>query len=179
MTLKYPHEVIAQPIEAMTRSVRKMALATCDGNVGNGRGLCEYLPDVEPLLMILGVRPAPRPISQGPHLRSRHIHLWSPEFGQRQLCCRQRQANTRNPRRGRRKCSDCRRSGTQGISGAAYNSEERTRQSFVNAGASFNLLVVQGADHKLDHIEAAIQQAGSVSIAEKAAQFFGLLNQGR
>jgi poly(3-hydroxybutyrate) depolymerase len=69
--------------------------------------------------------------------------------------------------------------GTQGISGAVYNSEERTRQSFVNSGASFNLLVVQGADHKLDHIQAAMQQAGGVSMAEKAAQFFGVLSQSR
>jgi polyhydroxybutyrate depolymerase len=64
--------------------------------------------------------------------------------------------------------------GTQGISGAVYNSEERTRQTFVSSGALYDLLVVQGADHKLDHIEDAIQQAEGLSIAEKAARFFGL-----
>jgi polyhydroxybutyrate depolymerase len=69
--------------------------------------------------------------------------------------------------------------GTKGISGAVYNSEERSRQSFVNSGASYNLLVMKGADHRLDHIENAIQQAEGLSIAEKAARFFGLLNPSR
>jgi polyhydroxybutyrate depolymerase len=67
--------------------------------------------------------------------------------------------------------------GTQGISRAAYNSEERTRQSFVNSGAFYDLLVVRGADHRLDHIERAIQQTEGRSIAEKAGQFFGLVGQ--
>jgi polyhydroxybutyrate depolymerase len=62
--------------------------------------------------------------------------------------------------------------GTQGISRAVYNSEERTRQSFVGAGASYDLLVVKGADHRLDAIEEAIQRAEGQSIAEKAAKFF-------
>jgi poly(3-hydroxybutyrate) depolymerase len=65
--------------------------------------------------------------------------------------------------------------GTQGISQAVYSSEVRTRQSFLTSGASYELLVVQGADHRLDHIEQAIQQADGQSIAEKAAKFFGLL----
>lgn len=60
-----------------------------------------------------------------------------------------------------------------------YNSEERTRQSFVSSGASYNLEVLKGADHRLDHIEHAIEQAEGLSIVQKAAQFFGLLNQGR
>jgi poly(3-hydroxybutyrate) depolymerase len=65
--------------------------------------------------------------------------------------------------------------GTQGISQAVYNSEVRTRQSFLSSGASYELLVVKGADHRLDHIEQAIQQADGQSIAEKAAKFFKLL----
>jgi polyhydroxybutyrate depolymerase len=64
--------------------------------------------------------------------------------------------------------------GTQGISRVAFNSEERSRQSFVSCGASYDLLVVKGADHKLDHIDQAIQQAEGRSVAAKAAQFFGL-----
>jgi poly(3-hydroxybutyrate) depolymerase len=64
--------------------------------------------------------------------------------------------------------------GTQGISQAVYNSEERTRRTFLTSGASYDLLVVKGADHRLDHIEQAIQQAEGQSIAEKAAKFFGL-----
>jgi len=66
--------------------------------------------------------------------------------------------------------------GTKGISRTIFNSEERTRQTFTNAGASYNLQVVRGADHKLDHIEDAMQQAEGQSIAEKSARFFGLLN---
>ena len=62
--------------------------------------------------------------------------------------------------------------GTQGISRAVYNSEERTRQSFLSSGASYDLLVVKGADHRLDDIEQAIRRVGGQSIAEKAAKFF-------
>jgi polyhydroxybutyrate depolymerase len=65
--------------------------------------------------------------------------------------------------------------GTQGLSKASYNSEARSRQIFANSGATYTLQIVPGADHKLDNIEAAIQQAEGISIAEKAAQFFGLL----
>lgn len=66
--------------------------------------------------------------------------------------------------------------GTKGISKAVYNSEERTKQIFINAGASYSLQVVKGADHYLNHIENAIQHAENQSIAEKSARFFGLLN---
>jgi polyhydroxybutyrate depolymerase len=62
--------------------------------------------------------------------------------------------------------------GTQGISRAVYNSEERTRQSFVGSGASYDLLVVKGADHRLDDIEQALRRAEGQSIAEKATRFF-------
>jgi hypothetical protein len=33
------------------------------------------------------------------------------------------------------------------------------------------------ADHKLDHIDAMIQRAEGVSIAQKSARFFGLLQR--
>jgi polyhydroxybutyrate depolymerase len=68
--------------------------------------------------------------------------------------------------------------GTQGISQAVYNSEERTRQTFLSSGTSYVLLVVKGADHRLDHIEEAIQRAEGQSIAEKAAKFFALMGPG-
>lgn len=64
--------------------------------------------------------------------------------------------------------------GSQGLSRAVYNSEDRTRQTFIAAGASYDLLVVPGADHKLDHLGEALQKTDGQSIAEKAAQFFGL-----
>jgi len=69
--------------------------------------------------------------------------------------------------------------GTRGISNAVYNSEDRTRLVFTHAGASYDLEVVKGADHKLEHIDAAIQQSEGQSIAEKAAKFFGLVIEHR
>ncbi len=65
--------------------------------------------------------------------------------------------------------------GTQGLSKAVYNSEEHSRQVFTNSGASYDLQLIQGADHELEHIDAAIQKAEGRTIAEKAAQFFGLV----
>ena len=69
--------------------------------------------------------------------------------------------------------------GTKGISGAIYNSEERTRQVFTDSGASYELQVVRGADHKLDDIDAVIQKIEGQTIAEKATEFFGLARQNR
>jgi hypothetical protein len=51
-------------------------------------------------------------------------------------------------------------------------SENRTRQVFTNSGASYELQVVRGADHKLDDIHAVIQKAEGQTIAEKAIPFF-------
>jgi poly(3-hydroxybutyrate) depolymerase len=67
--------------------------------------------------------------------------------------------------------------GTKGLSMAVYNSEDRTRQVYTNSGASYDLEIVKGADHRLDHVDAAIRQTEGQTIAEKAAKFFGLLNQ--
>lgn len=64
--------------------------------------------------------------------------------------------------------------GSKGISGATFNAEERSRQIFMNSGASYDLDIVKGADHRLDHIDDALQQSENVSLAEKAAKFFGL-----
>jgi polyhydroxybutyrate depolymerase len=66
--------------------------------------------------------------------------------------------------------------GTKGISDAVYNSEEHSRQVFINSGASYDLQIVNGADHKLEHIDAAIRQTEDQTIAQKAARFFGLLS---
>jgi len=68
--------------------------------------------------------------------------------------------------------------GTKGISRAVYKSEARSRQVFTDSGASYTLQIVPGADHKLDHIDAVIQQTEGMSIAEKAARFFGLVPHG-
>ncbi len=67
--------------------------------------------------------------------------------------------------------------GTRGISNAVFNSEEFTRRVFIDSGASYDLQVVEGADHKLDHINAALRQTEGHTVAEKAAKFFELLVQ--
>ncbi len=66
--------------------------------------------------------------------------------------------------------------GTKGVSGAVFNSEERTRQTYASAGATYDLQILNGADHNLQHIEQVLQQTEGHSIAEKAAAFFGLLS---
>jgi poly(3-hydroxybutyrate) depolymerase len=65
--------------------------------------------------------------------------------------------------------------GTKGISHAVFNSEDRSRQVFTNAGAVYTLQIVPGADHMLDHIQAVIVETEGVTIAQKAAAFFGIL----
>jgi polyhydroxybutyrate depolymerase len=67
--------------------------------------------------------------------------------------------------------------GTKGLSQVAYSSEVRSRQVLVSSGASYTLQVVPGADHVLDHIQVVILKAEGVTIAEKSAQFFGILKQ--
>jgi len=68
--------------------------------------------------------------------------------------------------------------GTKGMSKAVYNSEARSRDQFTNAGATYTLDVVKGADHPLADIDAAVQRAEGVSLQEKTARFFGLLGAG-
>jgi polyhydroxybutyrate depolymerase len=69
--------------------------------------------------------------------------------------------------------------GTKGLSRVAYKSEKYTQQIFAASGADFHLQTAQGADHILDNIDARIEQTERISIAEKAAQFFGLAKESR
>jgi polyhydroxybutyrate depolymerase len=64
--------------------------------------------------------------------------------------------------------------GTKGFSRAVYNSEAYTQRVFAASGADFHLQIVQGADHNLDDINDTIERTEGVSVAEKAARFFGL-----
>ncbi len=64
--------------------------------------------------------------------------------------------------------------GTEGLSRAVYNSEALSKRIFENAGASYTLQIVPGADHRLDHIEAVIEKTEHQTIPQKAARFFGL-----
>jgi len=65
--------------------------------------------------------------------------------------------------------------GTKGLSRVAYNSEEYTQRVFIASGADFRLQIVPGADHKLDNINDGIERTEGVSLAQKAARFFGLV----
>ena len=65
--------------------------------------------------------------------------------------------------------------GSKGLSHVAFHSEESARRTFVDAGATYTLQVVPGADHFLDHLDAAIEKTEGISIAEKSAAFFGLV----
>jgi len=65
--------------------------------------------------------------------------------------------------------------GSKGPSRSVYNSEARTQQVYVASGASYTLQVVPGADHQLEHIDQAMRRSEGVSLAQKAARFFGLL----
>jgi polyhydroxybutyrate depolymerase len=69
--------------------------------------------------------------------------------------------------------------GTKGLSGVAYRSEAESRQVFTASGASYDLDIVRGADHYLDHIAAVIQRTEGQTIAEKAGAFFGLMKRDR
>lgn len=67
--------------------------------------------------------------------------------------------------------------GTKGISSVAFKSEDSAKQIFTASDATYDLEVLKGADHFLDHIEIVLHQIDGVTIPEKTAQFFGLLNQ--
>lgn len=64
--------------------------------------------------------------------------------------------------------------GTKGLSNTDFGSEAHARDVFVRSGASYTLQIVDGADHFLDHIEAAVMRSEGMTIAEKSARFFRL-----
>jgi polyhydroxybutyrate depolymerase len=62
----------------------------------------------------------------------------------------------------------------KGVSRSNFRSQEYTRQAFAASGARYTLQVLPGAEHRFDTIERAMAKAEGISIAEKAARFFGL-----
>jgi poly(3-hydroxybutyrate) depolymerase len=64
--------------------------------------------------------------------------------------------------------------GTRGLAQVAWTSEARARQVMTGSGARYDLQIVPGADHMLDHLSATIAKSEGVTIARKAAAFFGL-----
>ncbi len=63
---------------------------------------------------------------------------------------------------------------TKHLSKGTYNSEAYSKAVFTRSGAEYTADIVQGADHKVQHINDKIEETEGVSIAEKAAAFFGL-----
>jgi polyhydroxybutyrate depolymerase len=64
--------------------------------------------------------------------------------------------------------------GPLGLSRLAFKSEERTRRILAAAGARFELQTLPATDHFLVHIEESLRRIEGVSLAEKAARYFGL-----
>ena len=64
--------------------------------------------------------------------------------------------------------------GSEGLSGATYHSEDYAKSVFIRSGATYDLLLLDGADHKIMDIDAAVRRTYGLSIAEEAARFFGL-----
>ena len=64
--------------------------------------------------------------------------------------------------------------GTKGVTDVLFPSEAATKEIYERSGASYNLTLVMGADHKLEHLDDAIRQSEGISLAEKAARIFGL-----
>jgi polyhydroxybutyrate depolymerase len=64
--------------------------------------------------------------------------------------------------------------GEIGLSGVVFSSEDRSSRVMTESGAAYTLQILPGVDHALDHIDAAIAHAEGLTLAQKAAQFFGL-----
>ncbi|HVN01746.1 MAG TPA: prolyl oligopeptidase family serine peptidase [Caulobacteraceae bacterium] len=64
--------------------------------------------------------------------------------------------------------------GSKGFSQVSYHSEAASQAAWRASGAAYTLRLVPGADHPIDHIDAALKAAGGQTVAEQAAAFFGL-----
>ncbi len=64
--------------------------------------------------------------------------------------------------------------GTKGISRVTFSSEARTKEVYAASGASYTLDIVPNADHKMEHIDAAVEKTEGQTVPQKIARFFGL-----
>jgi polyhydroxybutyrate depolymerase len=64
--------------------------------------------------------------------------------------------------------------GSEGLSRVDYASEAHSRQLLSASGALYTLQIIEGADHVLEHLEAALERSERQSIQQKAARFLGL-----
>jgi poly(3-hydroxybutyrate) depolymerase len=65
--------------------------------------------------------------------------------------------------------------GTKGISRSNFESQAATAKVWLNAGASYDLQIIKGADHSVDAIGAQIIQTEGRTLSQKIARFFGLI----
>ncbi len=65
--------------------------------------------------------------------------------------------------------------GSKGLSHTVYASQAATAEVWQRSGAIYDLQIIKGADHAADSINARIVDAESKTLAQKIAQFFGLL----
>jgi polyhydroxybutyrate depolymerase len=66
--------------------------------------------------------------------------------------------------------------GSKGLSRTAYASQAATARVWQNAGATYVLQVVPGADHGVEAIDAQIAKTESQTLAQKITRYFGLLS---
>ncbi len=64
--------------------------------------------------------------------------------------------------------------GTNGLSRTPYVSEAATVKVWQNSGATYDLQVIQDADHSVDAINAQIIKVESQTLVQKMTHFFGL-----
>jgi poly(3-hydroxybutyrate) depolymerase len=64
--------------------------------------------------------------------------------------------------------------GTRGVTNIAFKSEAGSRSMFESSGGKYIIEMLPGTDHSLEHIGATVQKTEGISLAEKAARFFGL-----
>lgn len=64
--------------------------------------------------------------------------------------------------------------GPMGVSRVSFKSEQRTQRILMKAGIEYELQILPGVDHYLNHIEEALQRTEGRTLAQKAARYFGL-----
>ena len=67
--------------------------------------------------------------------------------------------------------------GTKGVTNIAYKSEANSKSMFESSGGKYIIQWLQDTDHDLEHMGATIQKTENISLAEKAARFFGLAQE--
>lgn len=64
--------------------------------------------------------------------------------------------------------------GSKGLSHVSFASQAATAKVWQASGAAYDLQVIQGADHSVEHIDAQIRRAEGQSLGQKVARYLGL-----